>query len=320
MSPHEKGTDVTLIANPASAGGKTAARIAAALDLLRTQCTSEPRLFVTRKRGDAELFTTSLSARSDLHLLVIMGGDGTIQEVANGLMKKEDKFRRGFALGLLSSGTGQGLAQSIGLPKSLRDQADILRRRYMRNLDVGSIRLSPFGDAAAVRYFVNEFQAGIGGEVVRRVETTNSKRFNGRITFGLEVLKVATFYPNPVVTLEMDGECPFSVKVVGIVVGNGGFTGGGMNLAVGADPWDGKLDLLIMKEQSFTQRVLNLNRIYTAKHVTRPEFELRRIRCVTIRSQESVEIEADGEHLGIAPAEIGIVPGALQIMTAEHGR
>ncbi len=313
MNSEHTTPELTLIANPAAGGGRTARLVGPVREALQTRWSSRVELFVTSKRGDA-FRRASHPSPGSAHVFVVLGGDGTIQEVVNGLMTLPPQSRRTSSVGVISSGTGQGLAQSLALPASISLQAEVIARGRTREIDLGLIRQENGNSQSRGRYFVNECQVGIGGDVVRRVEAAIPKRLGGRATFGLGALRSAWTHPNQRVYLDIDGTARRTISVLGLVIGNGEYTGGGMNLTRGAVLWDGQLDLLIMKAQSISRRLLNLPMIYSARHVHRDDFELLRVRHLSIRSPERVPVAADGEYLGNAPATIGLVPHALRIV------
>lgn len=309
---------IVCIANPASAGGKTRKRIPDILQALKARCGASVMLLETRGPGDARAFANRQAMTRTECRMVVIGGDGTLQEVANGLMTVPEELRKYMTLGLLSSGTGQGFAQSISLPPTINEQIELLVRGNVRACDVGRLRISDASQTPRTRYFVNECQLGIGGEVVRKVET-GKKRHGGRLTFGLQALSAACTHPNQRIQISTDTMSGRSLSILGLVIGNGEFTGGGMNLTPGATPWDGSLDLLIMHSQGIAERISNLTRIYSARHVGRQSFELHRVRHLDVTSSDTVTVEADGEPMGSAPVTIDVMPRALRVI-ASGGR
>jgi diacylglycerol kinase family enzyme len=99
----------------------------------------------------------------------------------------------------------------------------------------------------------------------------------------------------------------------GLVIANGAYCGGGMNLAPGAIVDDGELDLLIMENLSLTERFKGFSKIYSGKHIHLQKFNLRRVQSLSITSDEIVLVEADGELLGTTPCDIKIIPGAIKV-------
>jgi diacylglycerol kinase (ATP) len=120
--------------------------------------------------------------------------------------------------------------------------------------------------------------------------------------------------PNRAAIVVPDEGAPEQLSVLGIVFGNGAFTGGGMNLTPGATPFDGWLDLLVMGAQSVCRRISNLSRIYSAGHIGRREFSLRRCRQATVTSVEPIDVEADGEYLGSTPCTVTLAPAIFPVI------
>ena len=309
---------IACIINPASAGGKTGTRAPALIEALRGQLGNELRIHVTCVRGEAEATALRLASEHSIRTIIAVGGDGTVQEVVNGLRINGAPTSSLPTLGILSSGTGQGLAQGLNLPRGLRDQIGVITAGYSRAMDLGHVRFRDRRRTLCGRLFVNECQLGIGAAVVREVESA-PKRMNGRMTFALGAFRMLFRHPNQDLTIAVDGHAIESHRVLGVVIGNGQFTGGGMNLTPGANPFDGTLDLLVMKEQSLPVRLANLRRIYSARHVHTPHFSLRPVRSLTIAAEDSVEIEADGEYLGVTPCSIEAVPAAVRVCIPREG-
>lgn len=301
---------ITCLVNPASAGGRTASIAASIRDALESRLRQSVELRVSAERLDAQRIMASILREGGRHTIVVVGGDGTLQEVANGWMDVPEEARNGSVIGLVSSGTGQGLAQGLGLPRDHRGQIEIIAAGRTRLLDLGLVAARTIDGREERRWFINECQLGIGGSVVRDVER-RGKRRSGRWTFATAALRKAITIPNATVTITCDGTAPAPTKILGVVIGNGAFTGGGMNLTPGATPFDGWLDLLVMRAQSVPQRLANLSRIYSGAHIGRHEFTLTKCQRMTIEAPEPVEVEADGEFLGTTPCRVSVRPGAL---------
>ena len=304
---------VTCIVNPSSAGGRTASMIPSIREGLGSRYTEFIEWHITTRPGDAREFVSRSVDRSRLRTIIVIGGDGTLQEVANGWMDLPVDLRHGVRFGLVSSGTGQGLAQGLALPHDLRAQFDLITSGQVRKLDLGRVVHSSPDGTDRVRYFVNECQFGIGGAVVRDVEHRGKTR-SGRWTFAAAAFRQALTIRNRPLDITCDHDPIGTNLSIGLVIGNGPFTGGGMHLTPGASPFDGMLDLLIMAAQTVPQRIANLRRIYSASHVGRREFSIRRFAHAEVRSSEPIEVEADGEFLGTTPCRISLVPGIFPLI------
>ncbi|MEK7670959.1 MAG: hypothetical protein AAB344_01915, partial [Bacteroidota bacterium] len=161
-------------------------------------------------------------------------------------------------------------------------------------------------------YFINECQIGIGAEVVRKT-APGRKRMGGRLAYGLRTLSLLFRYESSRLNVWVDGQEHVSRQLMGVVIGNGPITAGGMQLTPNAVLNDGALDLLIIQEQSVLQRIRSFSRIYNGRHVFLPTFDSLRGRSVRIESEGLVNIAADGEFLGHLPCSIEVVPSAMNV-------
>lgn len=299
-----KSKPVHLVLNPASAGGKTGRR---QKEIVRAveQRFGPVTLIPTEKNGDLP------AGAIDGAVILVAGGDGTIQHVVNALLQNGSSDGSSPELAILSVGTGCGFAQSLGIPRGLGLQVRLAAEGQARVVDVGMLEYTGFDGARVMRYFVNECQLGIGADVVRRVEG-GGKRAGGRFTFGLATLNSVFMHRNQNLAVTADG-LRYDGKMCGVTVANGPRMGGGMNLVPGASVEDGRLDLLIMGDLTVGQRLRAFPRIYNGSHARSNGFFLRQAKHMTIRSDETVVVAADGEILGMTPCTIGIVPTAIRI-------
>lgn len=301
-----------LIINPASAAGRTLKRAEKILNAVRMKIGSEWTYEFTRHPGHATQLTRDAIARGS-KLIIAVGGDGTIQEVVNGMLEKDRRVSPDIELAIISAGTGQGFAQSLGLKRSLAEQVMIAVSGKRKLVDVGKVVWRD--GLPQMRYFVNECQFGIGGSVVQSLRT-DRKWLGGRMAFGLETIRSVFRHRNQAMTVYSDGTELFAGPLTGVVVANGAFTGGGMNLAPGALVDDGLFNVLLMKGLSVPERLRIFPTIYKGRHLNSPKFSYHCARCVQINADDRVLVEADGELIGTAPVEVHIVPHILAVRVA----
>jgi YegS/Rv2252/BmrU family lipid kinase len=299
----------TVILNPVSAGGRTYGNKEKIEKAIRNLINDRFELIITRAPQESTILTME-AIKSGSELILVAGGDGTIQEVVNGFLTN-DKNKQ-CLLGIISSGTGQGFAQSLGLPNTLDEQIDIALGGTARKVDVGKVTFMNFEGSTSHRYFINECQLGIGSTVVQRVQQ-NHKLLGGKLGFGLGTIEAVVRHPNQSIKVTIDEGYPRSTSLTGIVIANGAYTGGGMNLAPGACVDDGWLNLLLMQEMSVAERLWSFPKIYSGKHIRLDKFKYQRIQSISVESSEKVCIEADGELLGTAPCKVEIIPASLMV-------
>ena len=300
---------VHIIVNPASAGGKTGRRMAEILSKIDRCYGKRYSLFVTQKSlqaGDS----ASEAVRNGARLVIAVGGDGTLQEVVNGLFSNGHLMNPDCHLGIVCSGTGKGFAQSIGLPAAIQDQIELIHEGHFRSVDIAKVHYRNREGVPSYRYYLNECQLGIGGAVVRNVQQ-NHKRLGGTLAFGLGTLETTFRYRNQSMTVTANVEKHCFGRFTGIVIANGAYTGGGMNLTPGARVDDGQLNVLLMHDLSIVQRLRVFPRIYSGSHVRSALFTHFKASTVTVESDEQVLVEADGELLGTTPCTVKVLPSQL---------
>lgn len=312
-------TKIDVLFNPASSGGRTGRKKSRILGVLDRYLGLGYSFHVTERPREA----TSLAReaiRTGCELIVVIGGDGTIQEAVNGFFADGRPLNPSCRLGIINAGTGHGFAQSMGFPSDLESQGAQIADGATRLVDIGRVFYSGRNGSSDERYFVNECQAGIGGEVVKKVHAGN-KRLGGTLAFGLATLAAAWTYPNRRMTVSVDGAPPITGSFLAVVCANGKAMAGGMHLAPAAEVDDGFLDILFMHAQTRFERLRNFPKIYSGSHLGSPKFHCVRGRSVSLMSTENVAIEADGELLGCLPCRIEVLPSVLQVLArpAEKG-
>jgi diacylglycerol kinase (ATP) len=265
---------VEVILNP-TAGSGTGRRWQVRIAELAAARLGPAAFHVTSRRGEA----TDLARKAvgdGAALLVVCGGDGTIQEVANGMLAAGNGRVR-CELGIVNCGTGRGLADSLGLPAAIEEQLALIYEGDAVPLDVGRVRYFDMDGRRAERLFVNECQLGIGGAVVAKVERGRSatearhgtiayKQLGGTMAFGLVAVKELVGLRCPELSVQIDDERPVTERFVGIMVGNGAKCGGGMRLTPEARTDDGMLDVVLVREMNVVRRLWVFPRIYRGRH------------------------------------------------------
>ncbi len=307
-----------IIINP-TAGRGYAARIRHRLmSAINERFSGDYSLSITSEHGDAAIAARD-AVESGTSCIIVVGGDGTVNEVVNGIMDSKRPLKHDFALGLVNCGTGGGLAQTLHLPASPEKQLDIICHQSSIAIDLGQIQFRDCKGTEHRKYFVSECQMGIGSVVVAGVGSVH-KYFGGTLAFGSVALMTALSLKAPEMTMQIDNNAGVTEKLIGVVIGNGVYCGGGMKLTPFAEPNDGILDVLRIHDMPVLTRVWNFPKIYTGRHINSPHFSISQGRRIVIDSKESVLIEADGELLGSVPCEIEVIPSALHVKCDMQGK
>lgn len=305
------GKSTHIIVNPVSAGGKTGKRLGEILPGVEKYFGKQYSLSVTQEPLQA-WHLASNAVKDGARLVIAVGGDGTLQEVVNGLFLNGHLINPECHLGIVSSGTGKGFAQSIGLPPSLDTQLQLIHNGRCKSVDIARVDYRNGNGDPSHRYFLNECQLGIGGEVVRSVQH-NHKRLGGTLAFGLGTLETTFRYRNQSMIVTANRQEAISGLFTGVVIANGAYTGGGMNLAPGARVDDGHLNVLLMHNLSLVQRLKVFPRIYSGSHIRSRLFSYFDASSIAIEAEERVLVEADGELLGTTPCSVTVLPSQLLV-------
>ncbi len=296
-----------IIFNPVSAGGRTWKRRRQIFSEIK-KCWDDFIIECTESPGDATVKTRH-AIRSGRNLIVVIGGDGTIHEAVNGFFNDGRMVNPDCILAVINSGTGQGFAQSLGLPKDIRRQFELINEFNVGKTDLGRILMHD-GEHS---YFINEFQAGIGGEVVKGVGA-GQKKLTGSFAFGLGVIKVIRNFSPRQYSLLLDDKEVINEELTGIVISNGNYTGGGMRLTPDAELNDGYLDILLIPGLTKKEMLSVFPGIYRGQHLKDKRFRCYKIKSLSIAATENALSEADGELLDKLPLKVEVMPSSLNII------
>jgi diacylglycerol kinase (ATP) len=299
-----------LILNPRSRNGATGRR---ADSLLRRLREALGPLEVERTRGprDAERIARE-AVRAGCDRLVVAGGDGTLSEVATGLLAAG---LGGYAtIGLLPLGTGGDFLRTLGVPRDLDAAIACLREGKPRPLDAGRATFVDAEGRPACAHFVNVASLGLSARVVEGVNRRRSL-LGGRAAFlGGALRAIARYRPAPV-SLRLDGGSLHEGPLVLAAAANGRFFGGGMQVAPDARTDDGLFDVIAVAAPGRGRLLRELPRIYRGAHLRDPAVSVRRGRVLeALALGAPVPIELDGEPLGLLPARFEVLPGALSLV------
>ncbi len=234
-----------------------------------------------------------------------MGGDGTVHEVVNGMVKDGGPVAADAVLGVVAAGSGCDFVRSFGLPPDTAQAAERLAGDRVRTIDVGTVTCAD-GDT---RCFVNIAEAGLGGAVVARAANLGKLLGGARYAAGFW-LTLPRFRP-AAVRLDADGQY-HAWRAFNVVVANCRFYGGGMQISPNSDPCDCLLDILVMtgpKSDSFT----TLPKVYSGAHLPHRNIAELRTAQLSIEADTPFPVEADGELLGVTPASFGIIPSCVRL-------
>jgi YegS/Rv2252/BmrU family lipid kinase len=298
-----------VIVNPSSRNGATGRRWRAHETRLR-DALGPLEIEHTRAPRDAERLARE-AVRAGVERVLVAGGDGTLSEVATGLLAAD--LARYVTLGVLPLGTGGDFVRSLGIPRGLEPALECICAGKTRSVDAGRVEFVGADGAQRTSYFVNVSSLGISGLIDELVNRT-TKRFGGTVSFLVGTVRAIFQYRSARVAIRVDGELVHEAPLVLATGANGRYFGGGMQVAPQARIDDGLLDVVIIRELSVPRLLAKLPKIYAGTHLSDPAAALHRGRVIEAVAEPGlVKIELDGEPLGTLPARFEVLPGALTL-------
>ena len=307
-----------VIVNPSSAGGATGDEWPSIASDLRSQFGSFTCAFTAAAGHATEL--AAAAARKGVALIIACGGDGTVSEVANGILSSGKTAE----LGILPGGTGGDFRKTLSIPVRSRDAARILHTGRTRQIDVGRVIFTNDRGEDETRYFLGVASFGMSAAVIDRVKqgapewlpSQAPKWLSGRLSFGVSMLQTAMRSPATRVVIQLDNDHERHLTVANLCVANARYFGGGMKIAPDAKLTDGKFDVVSIGDLSTLKVLINAPRIYVGSHLGMQEVGHALARKVVARpanKSEQITIEVDGELPGRLPATFQIIPKALSV-------
>jgi YegS/Rv2252/BmrU family lipid kinase len=292
------------LVNPASENGATGRRWPEIANRAAASGLSGEALLSERPGQLTEL--ARRAADEGAELLVVVGGDGTVNEVVNGIAGRD-----GPELAVIPRGTGRDFARNYGIPRRLDEALRIAQDGRTREIDVGLASFRSWQGEADERYFANIASAGMSGAIAKRANET-SKALGGKVSYFWATFAVFSRWRTSELTVAVGTESR-RARMHDVVVANGRYFGGGMMICPGAEPDDGVFDVLLIGNLTKRDLLLTLPKTYRGKHLPHPKAELLRGPTVEIDSPEPMPVELDGEQPGTTPARFEIVPHALRL-------
>jgi diacylglycerol kinase (ATP) len=291
-----------VIVNPKAAGGKAIKKLPE-ISAVASSIAPEYLLHVTSSIEDARLRAREF-ANMGIERIVAVGGDGTFNEVANGILESGHRT----ALGIVPAGTGCDLPRTLRVPGSIREALTFALTGEAQSMDVGLAKTS-----TTERHFLNVAGLGFDAKVADRAQRT--KRLSGKKAYIAALAQSLTDFGYIDVRIETDGK-EIATKAVFVSIANAQYLAGGFHFAPMAKVNDGLLDLAIIDDISLPGFVKAVPSVMRGKHLSNPHWSHYTTTHVRVTATTPALVQLDGEISGTSPAEFTIVPGALDVVAA----
>ena len=284
---------ICVILNPIAGAVKNADPIRERLERLKFE-----RFCVTEQPGDAEKFA---SEACNFDLVISAGGDGTLNEVVNGIAHGGCNA----ALGVLPLGTGNDFARTLGVPNGLEAAIEQIIAGQIREIDL--VRVT----SDQVRYFVNVSSGGFSGVVDEKL-TPEMKRTWGPLAYLRSAAAAFSELRGYATRVALDDAEAHELDLYNVVIANGRYVAGGIPIAPEADITDGLLDIVLIPERGPADLAILAAQILIGKHLSSDAIVFQRARKISITSRPGMWFNVDGELIGNEPATFELLPGALR--------
>lgn len=341
--------DTLLVINPTSSSGSTGEGWDNLYTKIKDVFGKNSQILFTKKANDGTLFTRKF-LKKGVKKVIAIGGDGTINEVANGFFlperkqdykKKQVPFSKGNVggqqdkgdfpepdillpissdaiFGIIPSGTRNVLAKSLNLPQDIDECCHNYLRGGTKKIDAltATVTNPRNGSKVPTRAFLNAAEIGFGAEVIDRSKKVRNRVKNRMVsTITSVITTLPTYESNNCEIVFDDGKDKVLTKITMGVIANGKFLGGGFMAAPDASFSDGLLDVVILKDSSSLKMLDKLPNIKTGDYTNVVDVMYKQARKVSIKSLErEITVAIDGEPIGILPGTFQVIPYPLNIL------
>lgn len=251
--------------------------------------------------------------------IIVVGGDGTLNEVVNGIFKQKRFKTSEISIGMITVGTGNDWARMYEMPESYKKQVKLIENGYTFLQDVGQVQYL-YSDDTEKRYFINIAGMGYDALVAQKTNLMKERGKGGPVAYLVNLISGLFQYKSLFLTIVADGKQVFSGKVFSMSIGICKYNGGGMMQLPKAIPDDGLFDIMILRKTNKYRIVTNIKNLYDGSFLSMPEVSYYNGKNVTINSkpEKRLYLETDGESLGHSPLNFEIIPKSIRLVVRKR--
>lgn len=318
-----KALDTVLLVNPNSCSGLTGKNWDELYAKMENIFGSRVKVVFSKKAGNGTTLARDL-LRKGFGKIVAIGGDGTINEVANGFFEENTGVRGSrlrpinpdAIMGIVPCGTRNVLAKSLGLPVDVVESCQNFVGGSPSKMDLiaASVTNPDSGSRLPARVFLNAAEMGVGAEIIDRSKKVRSMVKSRLVSTAAAIISTVPAYESNLCDLFIDGRKKSTNMTMGIVA-NGKFLGGSFMAAPEASVSDGLLDLVVLKDSGSLKMLDELVNIKTGNYDSEDNILYVKAKKVVVKSRErKVTVTVDGEPIGVLPATFQVLPKALTVV------
>jgi diacylglycerol kinase (ATP) len=255
----------------------------------------------TKTKNDA-IALASKAADNYADLVIAAGGDGTLHQVLNGILEGRGTETKLPVLGLIPIGSGNDFARTAEIKSNPQQLESLLKTFNPKKINIGRVEFSDSNNERSHRYFINEVDVGMGPYVVEKV-VSGGRPYGASVSYYQSILSTFLTY-KPMMVTARSLQWSWEGKIRTLAIANGKYYGHGLCVAPDAKLDDDNLDVFICGDVSVLTFIRYSSTLKRGKHVRIPKIEYKNTTSVTLTSDQSCLIEADGEILGKLPGKV----------------
>jgi diacylglycerol kinase (ATP) len=254
------------------------------------------------------------AASESFNYIISLGGDGTLNEVVNGIMQARNLNKElNIKVGVLPFGTGNDFIKTTKSPHSFSGIKKLMDEGLSKEIDLGLVQFKNEKGVDSSRYFINIADIGLGAEVVQNIRKY-SRVLGPNLAYFVLVFKTLLSYRNQMISAKAE-EFIYEGKVKNFVIANGKYFGSGMGIAPDAEIHDGKFSIVILADVTLFHFLKFSSTLKKCRKVTHPQVMYKTTKEIIIGSTSTPQpIDMDGEFIGYTPMNIKIQPGVLSFL------
>lgn len=247
---------------------------------------------------------------------ISVGGDGTNNEVINGIFTQEAVPTTEITMATMPIGTGNDWRRTFDIPLEYDKVAKIIKAQHTYAHDIGKLTYYDDGNTR-IRYFLNAAGTGLDEMVCHSTNLMKQQGKGGTIRYLISLVKCMLTYKVTHIQLTIDDELVFDDAILNLSIGNGRFNGCGMMTMPNAIPNDGLLDVTVIKKVSIFKFAANVKNIYDGSFINKIDevktYRGKNIHIVSI-PPHSLKVETEGENLNNSPFDFEVLPKAVNMV------
>lgn len=268
--------------------------------------------FIETTHKEHAIGLTTTAIKKGYRKFIVVGGDGTLNEVVNGIFMQKLIPPIDITIAMIPVGTGNDWCRTFGVPFHYPEAVSTIQNGTVFVQDIGKVNYYN-SKKRKLRYFINIAGMGYDAEVAMRTNVQKDKGKGGPMVYIWNLLASLFYYKHSEIQLNVDGEST-KCKAFSVSVGICRYNGGGMKQLPHAIPDDGLLDVTLIKKIGKLTVITQINKLFDGSFVNHPKIKTFTGKKITVDSQPGILLEVDGESLGHSPFSFDIIPKALNVI------